>query len=143
MAPSSASVDDPEDMSSMSLEWRCIEAPEEVRFDLAQSVLLLNVTGDLPETLLIDAALYGVPCVGTGRNREQRNLWPELETNDQAEAVKIARGLLTNAAWMQRVSEFARNVCEKQYAPDEEDSACWLRQLHAQHVTTAATGIAR
>lgn len=140
---SSGSAGKPEEMRVSGLEWRDFSIAEEARFDLAQSVLLINVNGDLPRELLIDAALYGVPCIGTGKNPEQKNLWPELETENRAEAVKIARGLLTNAAWMQRASVFAQSVCEKRYAPDEEDSAYWLRQLHAQHVTTAAIGIAR
>jgi hypothetical protein len=139
----SGSAANAEDTSASGLELRDISIPEEARFDLAQSVLLINVSGALPKSLLIDAALYGVPCIGTGKNPEQKNLWPELETEDEAEAVKIARALLTNAAWMQRASALARNVCEMHYTPDEEDSACWLRQLHAQQVTSAAIGMAR
>jgi hypothetical protein len=118
------------------------ESPEEIRFDLAQSVLLLNVSGALPASLLVDAACYGVPCVGPAKSAEQLKLWPELTAANNADAVSIARDLLTNAAWMQRESDQARNRCLRLYAPNEDDSAFWLRQLHARQLTAAAIGMA-
>ena len=114
--------------------------PEDARFDLAQSVLLLNVGGRLPEALLVDAALYGVPCIGDATVEAQRILWPELAVVDAASAVRVARGLLTNAAWIEQVAQLAQRICRVKYSPDEEDSAFWLRRLHAREKTLAAIG---
>jgi hypothetical protein len=85
---------------------------------------------------------YGVPCIGSAIAAEQSNLWPDLTTTEIAEAVRLARGLLTDAALLQRVSDQARNACVRLYTPDEEDSAFWLRQLHAKQLTRAAMGMA-
>ena len=54
----------------------------EARYDMAQSILLLNTSGEFPESALIDAALYGVPCIGTKESAVQRELWPELLAED-------------------------------------------------------------
>jgi glycosyltransferase involved in cell wall biosynthesis len=128
--------------TASDLRLRRFECPEEARFDLAQSVLLLNIDGALPAQLLIDAACYGVPCIGSAIAAEQSNLWPDLATTESAEAARLARGLLTDAARLQRVSDQARNACLRLYTPDEEDSAFWLRQLHAKQLTQAAMGMA-
>src|SRR5262249_10957299 len=80
------------------LEFLAIEVAENARYHLAQSVLVLNVCGSLPEELLVDAAACGVPCIGTGRVAAQAVLWPELAADDDESAVPLARALLTNAA---------------------------------------------
>jgi len=128
--------------ASSDLRLRRLECVEEARFDLAQCVLLLNIAGALPAQLLVDAACYGVPCVGSAIAAEQSTLWPDFATSDQAEAVRLSRGLLTDAARLQRASEQARTACLSLYAPDEEDSAFWLRQLHARQLTEAAMRMA-
>jgi len=138
------------------LEYRTFHSPEELRFDLAQSVLLLDFAGELPVSLLIDAALYGVPCISAGNHAVHRTLWPDLgaPTHDGGAGIQSAqalfrilleqaRGLLTDAARMERASSSARKLCRELYAPDEDDSAFWLRQLHARHLTAAAIGAAR
>jgi glycosyltransferase involved in cell wall biosynthesis len=103
---------------------------KEARYDLAQSVVLLNVSGEIKEPLLIDGAVYGVPCVGTPRCEAQRQLWPELSTDSFSEGLRLARMLLTNAACLRRIASRARAACRELYFPDEQDSAMWLRQLH-------------
>src|SRR5262249_58011754 len=69
------------------LEFVLVQSPEDARYELAQSILLLNVRGSLPEEILVDAALYGVPCVGTGRAEAQRKLWPEFIAEELRQAV--------------------------------------------------------
>jgi hypothetical protein len=133
----------PENHGAKGLEFRHLECPEEGRFDLAQSILLVNVGGSLAEEILIDAALYGVPCVGTGQSEAQQCLWPDLAAEDQCQGLQKVRALLTDAALLQRVSTKARLTCRSRYAPDEEDSAFWLRQLHAKQKTAAALAAAR
>ncbi len=110
---------------------------EAARYDLAQSVLLLDCHGNLPESLLIDAALYGVPCVGSNNVPLQTLLWPELAVQDDDAAVILIRKLLTNPALLKRVVAAARAVCAKVYAPDEEGSAQSLRRLHAEQTRGA------
>jgi len=123
------------------LEVLPLTAPEEVRFEVAQSVLLLNVSGELPEELLVDAGLYGVPCIGTRRARAQQILWPELAVEETAQAVVAARALLTNAARVQRLADGGRMACLKVYGPNEEESAASLRRLHArEQAATVALG---
>ena len=112
------------------LEFVLVQSPEDARYELAQSVLLLNVRASLPEEILVDAALYGVPCVGTGRAEAQRKLWPELIAEEHRQAVELARAALTDAARMNRISAQARLACIQAYAPDEEASAASLRRLH-------------
>ena len=113
-------------------------SPEEARYDLAQSVLMLNVGGGLPEVLLIDAALYGVPCIGSPEAEAQRVLWPELATDDLSLALTLARGLLTNAAHVKQLAARAQARCARVYKVNEEDSARWLRRLHAAQQAGAA-----
>lgn len=122
--------------------WTPGHPPESRRLDLARSVLLLNVGGAFDAVSLIDAALYGVPCIGTDACPPQRVLWPELTTRDGAEALRWARTLLTDAARSRRAVAFARAVCRERYAPSEEEAAAWLRRLHAdqQREPAAARG---
>lgn len=111
---------------------------EEARYDLAQSVLLLNVSGGIPDPVLIDAALYGVPCIGTPMAGPQPLLWPDLVAEDPAAALALARALLTNSARIERLSQQAQAACRRLYAPSEEDSAAWLRRLHTAQVAACA-----
>jgi len=125
----------PEGLSYVSLDrW------EEARYDLAQSVLLLNVHGGLPDAALLDSALYGVPCIGWQRSEAQQILWPELATDDEANALKLARALLTNSAMLRSLAARGRAACQAHYAPSEEDAARWLRQLHSAKSPYAVTG---
>jgi len=116
-----------------------IESPKEARFDLAQSVLVLDISGLLPEALLVDAATCGVPCVGTARVAAQLALWPELVTEDVDEAVRLARELLTNAARMGRLVAEAKLASRRFRAPCEEEIAASLRHLHAAQRAAAVT----
>jgi hypothetical protein len=113
------------------VEPRSIHDSEEARYDLAQSGLLLNCSGELPESVLIDAALYGVPCIGAAHVDMQMLLWAELAVADQQSALIKARELLTNAARLRRLSAEARSLCVRFFAPSEEESAVSLRRLHA------------
>ncbi len=133
----------PGNLEIKDLEFRHLECLEEGRFDLAQSTLLVNVGGGLAKEILIDAALYGVPCVGTGQVEAQQCLWPDLVSEDHRQGLQMVRALLTDAALLQRVSSMARLTCRSRYSPDEEDSAFWLRQLHAKQKTAAALAAVR
>jgi glycosyltransferase involved in cell wall biosynthesis len=113
------------------LKYLPLESPAQARFELAQSVLLLNVSGSLPDSLLLDAALYGVCCLGAPGNRVQAELWPELTTDDACDALSKARQIFTDAACARRLSLNARANCLRVYHPDEADAAAWLRRLHA------------
>jgi glycosyltransferase involved in cell wall biosynthesis len=119
-----AQGDDPED-----IEIRLLDRPEDARYDLAQSMLLLDHEGALPEPILIDAALYRVPCIGAA-GRLQTFLWPELVVATANDAVTAARGLLTDAARLRRLATLARTRCLQGYRPSEEDAARSLRRLH-------------
>ncbi|HTS54300.1 MAG TPA: glycosyltransferase family 4 protein [Burkholderiales bacterium] len=104
---------------------------QDVRYELAQSTIVLNVAGSLVEQMLVDAALYGVLCIGTPRASVQTMLWDELATDDEERAVCLARALFTNAARVKRLAALARDDCRRVYAPSEEQSAACLRRLHA------------
>lgn len=125
-----------------ALGRRRILTSEEARYDLAQSVLLLNCQGGLPESLLIDAALYGVPCVGTASAALQTLFWPQLAVAGEEAAVALIRELLSNPARMKRFTTAARAVCARVYAPSEDESAQALRRLHAEQ-TGGAVAVRR
>ena len=105
--------------------------PEEAGYELAQSTLVFNVSGSLPEQMLVDAALYGVPCVGTPRVSAQSVLWVELATDDRDLAICLGRALFTNPARVRRLGVLARELCRRIYAPDEDQAASSLRRAHA------------
>jgi len=115
-----------------------LAGPEQARFDLAQSVLLLNLSAGLPEELLWDAAFFGIVCVGSVDNDQQQTLWPEAAAHDQEKAVVVARSLLTNAAFAKRTARRAQEICRRLHNPDEKDMADWLRRLAARESTTEA-----
>jgi len=130
-----AKGESPEGLSYVSLDrW------EEARYDLAQSVLLFNVHGGLPDATLLDSALYGVPCIGWQKSEIQQKLWPELVTENDADAVKLARSLLTNSAALRSLAARGRATCQTHYALNEVDVAAWLRQLHSAKSPYAVTG---
>jgi Glycosyl transferases group 1 len=130
----------PEATADESLRLVRLHRSEEARYELVQSVVLLNVSGEVAEATLIDAALYGVPCIGTGQSDAQRALWPELATESPVDALRLARMLLTNAAQLRRLAAQGRANCQSCYAPSEEDAAAWLRHLHlAESPAPAAT----
>lgn len=123
------------------LEYLLVQVPQDARFELAQSELLINLSGGLPEQLLIDAALYGVCCIGSCDTPVQKQLWPEIAARGPEEALDCARELFTNPVAARRISEKAVANCRRIYRPDEADSAKWLRSLHAaQRVTGVAAG---
>jgi len=131
----SADSEAPEGLSHVFLDrW------EEARYDLAQSVLLFNVHGGFPDATLLDSALYGVPCIGWQKSEAQQTLWPELATEDDADALRLARALLTNSAMLRSLAARGRTDCQTHYAPSEDDAATWLRQLHSARSHHAMTG---
>jgi len=115
-----------------------IEDWRQVRYELVQSVLMINLSGDFPQSVLMDAALYGVPCIGAGSLPAQCEFWPELEAETTEEAVALARGLLTNPASLRKASARGRELCVIRYAPDQHDAAAWLRRAHASARRIAA-----
>ncbi len=114
-----------------NLEFLSLTQTEEARYHLAQSVLLLNVSGEIPDAMLQDAALYGVPCIGTPDSSVQATLWPDLTTTDDDDAFRLARSLLTNAARLRKVSLRGRRAGKLAYDTNEQDAATWLRRLHS------------
>jgi glycosyltransferase involved in cell wall biosynthesis len=116
--------------SDESLRVFAMQSAEEARYKVAQSVLLLNVSGEFSEASLIDAALYSAVCVGTAQSEAQRNLWPELAAENTGDAVSLARMLFTNAVQLRRQASQGRANCQERYRPDENDAALWLRRLH-------------
>jgi len=108
-----------------------IQDAEAARCELAQSVLVLNVGGTLPEGMLVDAALFGTPCIGTPDTSAQETLWPELATADALHATGLGRALLTDPARVRRLTARARAACRSRYAPDETLAAASLRRQHA------------
>ena len=124
-----------------SLSCVALDRDEEARYDLAQSVLLFNVHGGFSDAILIDSALYGVPCIGTTKSATQQRLWPDLAIDDDAGAVTLARMLLTNAVKLRSLSARGRANCQEHYSPSEEDAATWLRQLHSSRTQFAAAGV--
>jgi glycosyltransferase involved in cell wall biosynthesis len=113
--------------------------PEFCRLHVAQSVLLLNLSGGLPAAMLIDAAALGVPCVGTGDVAEQRVLWPALCAETSDAAVALGRKVLSDAAFAERVSAGAIAACRIAFAPDEANMAVWLRRLSVAHNTPGSS----
>jgi hypothetical protein len=88
---------------------RHVRNPDEARYELAQSILALDLAGELPSELLAEAALYGVPCVGPG-----------------GEPLETARALLTDPALTAQVTAAARRRQARLHELDEEELAASL-----------------
>jgi glycosyltransferase involved in cell wall biosynthesis len=95
--------------------------PDHARYELAQSILVLDPAGELPEQSLHEAALYGVACVGCGET--QATLWPELACEALAEVPARARAVLTDAAFAARIANAAGRRIEQLGPPDAEELA--------------------
>jgi glycosyltransferase involved in cell wall biosynthesis len=123
--------------------WRTLTAedPEEARFELAQTVLLLNVSGTLPEALLHDAALFGALCVGTSLSPAQREFWPELAVDLPADAVALARAVLTNSARAARLVRHAQHARGPLSGTEADEMVRSLRRQHQEQ--RSGTGSAR
>jgi glycosyltransferase involved in cell wall biosynthesis len=117
-----------------------IDTEESARYDLAQSILLLNVSGGLTDEYLISAALFAVPCIGFPGSEAQQALWPELARDDSQSALVIARQLLTNCALLRRISAIGRAKCVERYHPDEAAAARSVRELHDSRFPVSVTG---
>lgn len=111
-----------------------VKDAEDASYELARSVLLLDVSGEIPQAMLVNAALYGVLCIGAKGVGTQLKLWPELAVDDYDDALNLARALLTNPARAERLSKAARAACERAYGPDQKESAACLRRLHQGHL---------
>ena len=134
--PSAASAGEDDD----GLARIACDGAESIRLEVAQSVLVLNVSGGVPEEALVDAALFGVPCVGTKASAAQVTLWPDLQVDDLEAAVDTARALLTSSAWARRLVDDAWRACELAYAPGKDVAAASLRRLHAERRVALAGG---
>lgn len=91
------------------------EDSEDCHSRLAQATLILNMGNRLSEVTLIDAALCGVPCIGSPKSRAQTDLWPDLVVSQARLALNLARCLLTNAARFHSLVECARISCQRLY----------------------------
>jgi glycosyltransferase involved in cell wall biosynthesis len=80
---------------------------------LAQSVMLMNLAPDLPDDVLVAAAVLAVPCVGTRQSALQAALWPDLTVDRRWDAVRRGRELLSNGSLQERMIRNAERVCEQ------------------------------
>lgn len=78
---------------------------------LAESILLMDLDAGLPESVLIAAAVLGVPCLGTRESVLQAALWPDLSLTPSADPVAAGRTLLTNASFLDAVTARAGQLC--------------------------------
>jgi hypothetical protein len=129
------------DTEVAGLEWRPIHRTEDARYELSQTVLLLNVSGGIPDAMLSDAALFGVLCIGTGDAPPQTMVWPGLAAEDPPRALELARALLTDPALAARIAKAARLAGQGAFRWSEEQAIASLRRLHSEHWSgVAATG---
>jgi hypothetical protein len=128
----------PRDDRAGDITHLTIDRSEEARLEVAHSVLLLNLSGELPPQILWDAAFFGIACVGRSGDPNQHALWPEAEALDEAEAIALARSLLTNAAFSKRVGKAAHDSICKLRNPDAREIAEELRGLWTQHSASEA-----
>lgn len=112
------------------------------RYKMAQSILLLNSSGELSDEFLMDAGLFGVACIGSGTSEVQQKLWPELVAQDERQAAALARELLTNPARLRGLTEQAVAECRRLYSRDEEEIADCLRRLHQEQRSAPMTSTA-
>lgn len=124
------------------LQFPRFDHPDGARLELAQSILLIDLDGHLPDLLRIDAARLGVPCIGPPSNETQVGLWPELCAIDAAGAVNLSRELLTNGARMRRLTSEAKAACARLQGPGEEQLAAALRGLHDARKPVAMSTVA-
>ena len=110
---------------------------DDARYELARSVLVLNLGGGLPEAMLIDAALFGVVGIGSAVAPAQTLLWPELVVDTEGAAITVARELLTDAAKLARISGAGRDRARLRYGSNPEAAAASLRRLHAANQQVA------
>jgi glycosyltransferase involved in cell wall biosynthesis len=139
-SPGSCEPESAESAGDDSLHVVRVRRSEEARYHVAQSILLVNSSGEFPEATLVDAALYGVPCIGTMRSGPQRALWPELIAESAGDALRLARMLFTNAVQLRRQAAQGRANCQRLYGPSEEEAALWLRQLHTASTQSLTKG---
>ena len=60
------------------------------RFELAQAVLALNVSAGLPDDVLVDAALFGLPCIGSPPRSRSPSSGRTLQLTIHCTAVALA-----------------------------------------------------
>jgi glycosyltransferase involved in cell wall biosynthesis len=106
-------------------------APEEARYALARSILMLDVGSRMPAPVLADAAHLGVPCVHGG-DGPAAEIWPELAAATMSEAFAISRELLTDPTAHRRASEAALHAIREKHPCDPESLALSLKRLYAQ-----------
>jgi hypothetical protein len=121
-----------------AIEYVEFEDADDLRYRLAQAILLLDSSGTLPEAVLIDAALFGVPAV-LGPSVGPSSLWPSLDAEAGCSPISRARSLMTNQAEAERASATCRLRCRNDHRPDEHAVAQSLRRLHRTELASAGT----
>ena len=118
------------------IAWLGERTARDLRLPVAQSILLLDLEGRLPRTLLDDAARLGSACIGPvgGAAGEY---WPELQATDFADAVRIGRKFLTDAAFAASVADLGER--RAQNPVDEHAFADDLRRLSADEAATVGS----
>ena len=118
--------------------------PAVLRLHLASSCLVLHVGAMLSDSLLSDAARFGVPCIGGARSVAQRTLWPDLTVETPERALSLARALLTDASFLRGTVAHARATGESMRSCDDTELIAGLRRssaaLIAAETHAAATG---
>jgi glycosyltransferase involved in cell wall biosynthesis len=117
-----------------------VDSPQRARYDLAQSILLLNVSGELTDEYVIDAALFAVPCIGPPRSEAQQALWAELTREDEELALALGRELMTNSALLRRFASMGHTRCMAEYHPDETEVASSVRKIYAVRSPVVSAG---
>lgn len=125
------------------LEARALDEPDDDWYDiLAQSILVLNVSGEASADMLTAAAFFGVPCMGVAAPHPQTAdlqsaLWPELTVTDASEAVHLARILLTDLPMNKRLVDAAMSAARSSIDLDEQRLADRVRAAYARRRAVA------
>ncbi len=77
------------------------------RHYLSASTLAIDLDG-AEQSLAVQAAELGVPCVGKARQNRQARLWPELTAESADQAAELGRWMLTDQGEAAEICERAR-----------------------------------
>ena len=113
-----------------AVEFVAYGSPDELRYRVARSVLLLDSEGAFPRELHEDAALFGIPTV-LGPSLEAL-MSPPAALDSVAAVAAAGRALLTNPALMARASRQSGAAAHRVITPDETALVQVLREQHRQ-----------
>jgi glycosyltransferase involved in cell wall biosynthesis len=105
---------------------------EETLYDIAQSVLIIDLNMSLPKELCRYAALLGTPHVSSVADEYQRRYWPQLAVGGAAAAVAMARRIFTDAALAEATCAVARTAACPLTNVEERAIADRIRATHRE-----------